>query len=34
MNMLVTGFMFGIGFSVAQAIVSAVLNLIAKRTQP
>jgi hypothetical protein len=32
--MLSDGFMFGIGFGLAQAIVNAVLNLIAVRRQP
>lgn len=32
--MLLDGFMFGVGFGIAQAIVSACLNLIARRTAP
>jgi hypothetical protein len=33
-EMIITGFLFGIGFGIAQAIVSACLNLLSRRTAP
>ena len=34
LEMIVTGFLFGIGFALAQALVSALLNAIARRSSP